>query len=133
MLPGRTVALRHRHTSPLCPAREHGEPDTSRWLESLSPWPEEFGLERMRALLAALGEPQRAFPAIHVVGTNGKTSTTLMCAALLHATGLRVGAYVSPHVRGWAERIQVDGATPTSSARSRASARTRPGRRSSRC
>ena len=63
----------------------------------------------MRALLADLGDPQRSYPAIHVVGTNGKTSTTLMCAALLHAAGLRVGAYVSPHVRGWAERIQVDG------------------------
>jgi dihydrofolate synthase/folylpolyglutamate synthase len=78
-------------------------------LESLTPWPEEFGLGRMRALLAALGEPQRAFPAIHVVGTNGKSTTTLMCAALLHAAGLHVGAYVSPHVRGWSERIQVDG------------------------
>jgi dihydrofolate synthase/folylpolyglutamate synthase len=63
----------------------------------------------MRAVLSALGEPQRRFPAIHVVGTNGKSSTTLQCAALLHAEGLRVGAYVSPHVRGWAERIQVDG------------------------
>jgi dihydrofolate synthase/folylpolyglutamate synthase len=80
-----------------------------RWLESLSPWPEEFGLGRMRELLAALGEPQRTFPSIHVVGTNGKSSTTLMCAALLHAAGLTVGAYVSPHVLGWAERIQVDG------------------------
>jgi dihydrofolate synthase/folylpolyglutamate synthase len=79
------------------------------WLESLSPWPAEFGLGGMRALLADLGEPQRAFPAIHVVGTNGKTSTTLMCAALLRAAGKRVGAYVSPHVRGWAERIQIDG------------------------
>jgi len=63
----------------------------------------------MRALLAALGDPQRRYPAIHVVGTNGKTSTTLQCAALLHAEGLRVGAYVSPHVRSWDERIQVDG------------------------
>ena len=53
--------------------------------------------------------PQRAYPAIHVVGTNGKTSTTLMTAALLRAAGLRVGAYISPHVRGWSERIQVDG------------------------
>jgi dihydrofolate synthase/folylpolyglutamate synthase len=79
------------------------------WLDSLSPWPAEFGLGRMRALLADLGEPQRAFPAIHVVGTNGKTSTTLMCAALLRAAGKRTGAYVSPHVRGWAERLQVDG------------------------
>jgi dihydrofolate synthase/folylpolyglutamate synthase len=79
------------------------------WLEGLSPWPEEFGLGRMRALLAALGDPQRRYPAVHVVGTNGKTSTTLMTAALLRAQGLRVGAYISPHVRTWAERIQVDG------------------------
>ncbi len=80
------------------------------WLESLSPWPEEFGLGRMQQLLASLGDPQLAYPAIHVVGTNGKTSTTLMTAALLHAAGLRTGAYISPHVRGWAERIQLDGA-----------------------
>jgi dihydrofolate synthase/folylpolyglutamate synthase len=79
------------------------------WLASLSPWPEEFGLGRMRALLADLGDPQRRYPAVHVVGTNGKTSTTLMTAALLHAEGMRVGAYISPHVRGWAERIQIDG------------------------
>src|SRR5262245_28666983 len=63
----------------------------------------------MRGLLDSLGEPQRAFPSIHVVGTNGKSTTTLMCAALLYAAGLRTGAYVSPHVRGWSERIQVDG------------------------
>jgi dihydrofolate synthase / folylpolyglutamate synthase len=80
-----------------------------RWLESLTPWPEEFGLARMLRLLADLGEPQRKYPAIHVVGTNGKTSTTLLTAALLRAAGLHVGAYTSPHVRGWAERIQVDG------------------------
>jgi dihydrofolate synthase/folylpolyglutamate synthase len=64
----------------------------------------------MRRLLASLGDPQLAYPAIHVVGTNGKSSTTLMTAALLRDAGLRTGAYVSPHVRGWAERIQVDGA-----------------------
>ena len=85
-------------------------PSQTEWLESLSPWPEEFGLGRMRELLTALGEPQRRYPAIHVVGTNGKTSTTLMTAALLQSEGLRVGSYVSPHVRGWAERIQIDGA-----------------------
>jgi dihydrofolate synthase/folylpolyglutamate synthase len=64
----------------------------------------------MRELLASLGDPQLAYPAIHVVGTNGKTSTTLMTAALLRDSGLRTGAYVSPHVRGWAERVQIDGA-----------------------
>jgi dihydrofolate synthase / folylpolyglutamate synthase len=86
------------------------KPSAASWLESLSPWPEEFGLGGIQRLLAELGEPQRSYPAIHVVGTNGKTSTTLLAATLLRAAGLRVGAYVSPHVREWAERIQVDGA-----------------------
>ena len=84
-------------------------PSASDWLESLSPWPEEFGLGRMRALLAELGEPQRAFRAIHVVGTNGKSTATRRAAAFLAREGLGVGAYTSPHVTGWSERIQVDG------------------------
>jgi dihydrofolate synthase/folylpolyglutamate synthase len=77
------------------------------WLEELSPWPEEFGLGRMRALLAALGDPQRAYRAIHVVGTNGKTTTARLAEAILEAEGLRVGTYTSPHVTGWAERIRI--------------------------
>ena len=81
------------------------------WLKALSPWPRDgFGLDRMRALLAALGEPQAGLPAVHVVGTNGKSTTTRKVEELLGATGLRVGAYLSPHVRSWAERIRVDGA-----------------------
>ena len=79
------------------------------WLESLSPWPAEFGLGRMNALLAELGEPQRRFRAIHVVGTNGKSTATRRAAAFLLHGGLSVGAYTSPHVVGWSERIQVDG------------------------
>ncbi|MGZ4307736.1 MAG: bifunctional folylpolyglutamate synthase/dihydrofolate synthase [Gaiellaceae bacterium] len=63
----------------------------------------------MRALLAELGEPQCAYPAIHVVGTNGKSTATRRAAAFLAREGLSVGAYTSPHVSGWAERIQVDG------------------------
>jgi dihydrofolate synthase / folylpolyglutamate synthase len=81
-----------------------------RWLESLSPWPEEFGLGRMRQLLCELGDPQRAFQSIHVVGTNGKTTTARLAEALLAGEGLSVGAYTSPHVVGWAERIRVGGA-----------------------
>jgi dihydrofolate synthase/folylpolyglutamate synthase len=80
------------------------------WLESLTPWPEEFGLGTMRRLLETLGEPQREFPAIHVVGTNGKTTTTRLIEALLTGEGLAVGTYTSPHVLGWAERIRVRGA-----------------------
>jgi dihydrofolate synthase/folylpolyglutamate synthase len=78
------------------------------WIASLSPWPEEFGLGRMCALLTELGEPQRAYPAIHVVGTNGKSTATRRAAAFLAREGLAVGAYTSPHVSGWSERIQVD-------------------------
>jgi dihydrofolate synthase / folylpolyglutamate synthase len=81
------------------------------WIESLSPWPADgFGLERMHALLAELGEPQRRYRAIHVVGSNGKSTVTRTAAAMLRGAGLRVGAYTSPHVSGWSERIQVDGA-----------------------
>src|SRR3954447_16452702 len=84
-------------------------PSAVEWLESLSPWPEEFGLGRMHALLNELDRPQRAYPAIHVVGTNGKSTATRRAAAFLRREGLSVGAYTSPHVSGWSERIQVDG------------------------
>jgi dihydrofolate synthase/folylpolyglutamate synthase len=63
----------------------------------------------MRALLRELGEPQQRFPAIHVVGTNGKSTTTRLTEALLLDAGLSVGSYLSPHVRGWGERIRVGG------------------------
>jgi dihydrofolate synthase/folylpolyglutamate synthase len=84
-------------------------PSQADWIQSLSPWPEEFGLGRMRALLAELEEPQRAYPSVHVVGTNGKSTATRRAAAFLVREGLAVGAYTSPHVSGWSERIQVDG------------------------
>jgi dihydrofolate synthase/folylpolyglutamate synthase len=84
--------------------------DPVAWLESLSPWPAEgLGLDRMRALLRELGEPQLAYPAVHVVGTNGKSTTVRRAEALLADSGLDVGAYVSPHVRSWSERIRVGG------------------------
>jgi dihydrofolate synthase/folylpolyglutamate synthase len=80
------------------------------WIESLSPWPVDgFGLDRMWALLDKLGNPQRAYPAIHVVGTNGKSTATRTIEALLLADGLRVGSTISPHISGWPERISVDG------------------------
>jgi dihydrofolate synthase/folylpolyglutamate synthase len=85
-------------------------PNATRWVESLSPWPADgFGTERMHALLRDLGDPQEQFPAIHVVGTNGKSTTTRLTEALLGDAGLKVGAYLSPHVRGWSERIRVGG------------------------
>jgi dihydrofolate synthase/folylpolyglutamate synthase len=66
-----------------------------------------FGLERMRRVLTVLGSPQRAFRAIHVVGTNGKSSTVRMAAAILEAHGVRTGSYLSPHLSTFAERIRI--------------------------
>jgi dihydrofolate synthase/folylpolyglutamate synthase len=80
------------------------------YVESLSPWPKDgFGLERIKALLAALGEPQLRYPSVHVVGSNGKSTVTRTIDELLAQSGLAVGAYLSPHVRGWSERIRVRG------------------------
>src|SRR5918911_906114 len=66
-------------------------------------------LERMQALLAALGDPQRAFPSLLVAGTKGKGSTVALLAACLHAAGHRTGRYTSPHLVNWRERTWVDG------------------------
>jgi dihydrofolate synthase/folylpolyglutamate synthase len=66
-----------------------------------------FGLDRMRRLMTVLGSPQQSFDAIHIVGTNGKTSTTRMLAAILERHGLQTGAYTSPHLISYCERIQV--------------------------
>ena len=80
------------------------------WVAGLSPWPADgFGTEQIRALLRELGDPQERFPAVHVVGTNGKSTTTRLTEALLLDSGLSVGAYLSPHVRGWSERIRIGG------------------------
>jgi dihydrofolate synthase/folylpolyglutamate synthase len=69
-----------------------------------------FDISRIEALLDLLGSPQRAYPAIHLTGTNGKTSTARMIDSLLRAHGLRTGAYTSPHLETVRERISIDGA-----------------------
>ncbi len=66
-----------------------------------------FGLDRMHKLMTVLGMPQRRFASVHVVGTNGKSSTTRMIAAILERHGLRTGTYTSPHLRSFAERIEI--------------------------
>jgi dihydrofolate synthase/folylpolyglutamate synthase len=83
--------------------------ESESYLAGLEPIGWKLGLERMRRLSAALGHPQHRFASIHVVGTNGKSSTALMTAALLAAHGVRAGAHVSPHLRSWRERVQVGG------------------------
>jgi dihydrofolate synthase / folylpolyglutamate synthase len=86
--------------------------DVWRYLDALAlgpSTPRRRTLDRMRGLVEALGQPQRAFPSIHVTGTNGKGSTVAYAAALLTATGLRVGTYTSPHLHNITERVRIDG------------------------
>jgi dihydrofolate synthase/folylpolyglutamate synthase len=77
-------------------------------LRSLALFGMRFGLDRMRRMMTVLGSPQRRFESIHVVGTNGKTSTTRMVAAILRRHGLRTAAYTSPHLISSRERLQID-------------------------
>lgn len=78
-------------------------------LEAARGW--DLSLERMRAALALCGHPERAVPAIHVAGTNGKGSTAAMVEAALRAGGWRTGLYTSPHLVDFAERIRAGGRT----------------------
>jgi dihydrofolate synthase/folylpolyglutamate synthase len=72
-------------------------------------WDFEPTLDRIASLLDLLGSPQRAYPVIHIAGTNGKTSTARLTGALLKERNLRVGRFTSPHLVSIRERITVDG------------------------
>ena len=76
-------------------------------LRSLELFGMRFGLDRMRRMMTALGSPEQSFEAVHVLGTNGKSSTTRMIAAILERHGLRTGAYLSPHLVSYRERVRV--------------------------
>lgn len=66
-------------------------------------------LDRIRAFLAALGDPQNRYPTLHVAGTSGKGSTSTMLAAALHASGKRTGLHTKPHLTSVTERARIDG------------------------
>ncbi|GGT03164.1 dihydrofolate synthase [Planobispora rosea] len=72
-------------------------------------WNFDPSLDRIAALMDVLGSPQRAYPVIHVAGTNGKSSTTRMIETILRERNLRVGRFTSPHLVSMRERICVDG------------------------
>jgi dihydrofolate synthase/folylpolyglutamate synthase len=80
--------------------------------ELLARWPEtrlQPSLARISALVDLLGSPHRAYPVVHVAGTNGKTTTARMVDELLRGFGLRVGRFTSPHLQSVRERIVLDG------------------------
>ena len=84
------------------------EARVERQLRSLELFGMRFGLDRMRRMMTVLGSPQARYETIQVLGTNGKSSTTRMAAAILTRHGLRTGAYTSPHLIAWRERGLID-------------------------
>jgi dihydrofolate synthase/folylpolyglutamate synthase len=82
--------------------------DAERYLLGLELFGMRFGLDRMRRLMTVLGSPQERYESIHVVGTNGKSSTARMTAAILRRHGLRTGTYLSPHLVSFTERVRID-------------------------
>jgi dihydrofolate synthase / folylpolyglutamate synthase len=82
--------------------------EAERYLLGLELFGMRFGLDRMRRLMTVLGSPQERYDTIHVVGTNGKSSTARMTAAILRRHGLRTGTYLSPHLVSFTERVRID-------------------------
>jgi dihydrofolate synthase / folylpolyglutamate synthase len=83
--------------------------DLLRRLDSVRSLGVDLGLARVRTVLDRLGNPERAAPAVHVAGTNGKGSVAAMTESILRSAGLRTGLFTSPHLSRFTERIRVDG------------------------
>ncbi len=86
---------------------EPGDPDLI--LSRLEALGIRLGLDRLRAVLATLGDPQRRFPSVLIGGSNGKGSTSALLAAMAGAAGYRVGHYTSPHLETVEERVRIGG------------------------
>ena len=96
-----------RGLTPLQASRGLTPLQAEEYLLSLELFGMRFGLDRMHRLMTVLGLPQRRFASVHVVGSNGKSSTVRFCAAILERHGLRTGSYTSPHLSSFRERIEV--------------------------
>jgi dihydrofolate synthase/folylpolyglutamate synthase len=90
-----------------CGPAQWSERDAERHLRSMELFGMRFGLDRMRRMMTVLDSPPRRFQSLHVLGTNGKSSTTRMIAAILERHGLRTGTYTSPHLVSYRERLQI--------------------------
>jgi dihydrofolate synthase / folylpolyglutamate synthase len=95
------------------PGRPLTASEAEAYLLSLELFGMRFGLDRMRRLTTVLGSPQASFGSVHVVGSNGKSSTARLTAAILRRHGLRTGTYLSPHLVAFTERVRVDDADVT--------------------
>lgn len=83
--------------------------DTLKYLASLTKFGMNFGLGRIQALLQRVGNPEKELRVIHIGGTNGKGSTSMMVAEILEAAGFRVGLFTSPHLNDYRERMTING------------------------
>ena len=83
--------------------------DTVSYLYGLQQYGMKFGLDNIRRLMAAFGNPQDAFRSVHIAGTNGKGSTAAMTESMLRTAGVRTGLFTSPHLVSFTERIRVNG------------------------
>ena len=104
--PAKPVTPKPKHAAKASPV-PHSE--IQKYLEDLDRLGMKLGLARITKLLAALGNPQKKIKTIHIVGTNGKSSTARMLSAILASQGLRAGAYLSPHLVSFTERILING------------------------
>lgn len=95
--------------TPLGPAPLQTYEDACRFVESLDVSTMKLGLERIRHLLATLGNPQDSLPMVHIAGTNGKGSVAAMLSSILKDSGLMVGTFTSPHLVHLRERIAING------------------------
>ena len=92
-----------------------GPDEVLAWLARAANWerqaslPGGFRLDRMKAIVDALGRPDRAWRAVHVAGTKGKGTTCAAVASIVDAVGLRAGLYTSPHLVHFNERIRIAG------------------------
>jgi dihydrofolate synthase/folylpolyglutamate synthase len=114
---------RKQSASPANPRKRNAQPATTEdpailedlaiiYAEIISRNPEhDFDptLDRVKRVCELLGDPQHAFHAVHITGTNGKTSTARMTESLIREHGLRTGLFTSPHLQSVTERIQIDG------------------------
>ena len=83
------------------------KPENHSFLKQCPPWGIRFGLETMKTVLKALGNPHKNFKTIHIAGTNGKGSTARMLSVCLEACGYKTGLYTSPHIHSITERLQI--------------------------
>lgn len=83
--------------------------DSRRWLADLEQFGIKLGLDTIASVMAALGHPERAYPVVHIGGTNGKGSVAAMVTHALRASGRRTGTYTSPHLVHLEERFAIDG------------------------